>query len=420
MLKASALVYALVMALISSVVSGALVLYAYMIALSLETAHEHERILNNVNSGITLLLSTQDLVPDNSEKCIDLFGRGSDSVELKRAGWGVLAVVSARAKWKNYTQERLALCGTPLPPEKNTCFYLCETDRPLAVCGKTLLTGNCYLPKEGIKFSYIEGENFTGDRPVHGQTFPSTRELPDFNKEPFKDLMREMEDPYRENDSVIDLGNSPLPDTLTNSFMKRRLLVRSAFPVQFLHQFLKGNIYLYSSVSVTIGEDAAFDNIVVIAPRIIIREKAQGNGQFFASDSLLVEKEVKLGFPSAVGLLRRVSSSQTVSATIREKAEISGDVFCYSENNDLREQDLLSIENGVCIRGQVFCTGELGLQGTVYGAVIGRRLMLRTSSAMYENQLLDAVVDRSKLPGYYAGMDLWQDDRPKKVIAWVH
>src|ERR1051326_4795987 len=156
MLRASALVYSLVMALIIAILSSSILLYSYFSTASIRQYEKKERLLENVNSGINLLLSDQALVGLGENTTIDLFGEGHDPVTLQRKAWGAFEIIHCSASWKGATVSKTAMVGRTIGLDSDLCFYLAEHDAPLSVCGKTKLKGTCYLPKEGTKSAYID------------------------------------------------------------------------------------------------------------------------------------------------------------------------------------------------------------------------------------------------------------------------
>ena len=60
------------------------------------------------------------------------------------------------------------------------------------------------------------------------------------------------------------------------------------------------------------------------------------------------------------------------------------------------------------------------LKGDVWGSVYCDKFILSTSSSVYENHLLDATIDFSRLSKHYVGINVLDDAANKKVIKWLN
>jgi hypothetical protein len=61
------------------------------------------------------------------------------------------------------------------------------------------------------------------------------------------------------------------------------------------------------------------------------------------------------------------------------------------------------MDEGVKVTGLVYTPGYMDFKGDVTGSLYCGGFILRTPSAVYENHLLNAVVNAVELPGYYVG-----------------
>jgi hypothetical protein len=416
-LRAAALVYALVMALIIAILSSSLVLYSWISAESIQANEKKIRMLDNVNSAINLLLAQQTLVGLNESKRIDLFGSGNDSVQLNRRAWGVFEVISASAVWKGVSFSKIALVGYRNVRDSTFCFYLCDNSAPLAVCGKTRLNGTCYLPSPSIKNAYIEGKNFVGEKPVYGIIHKSSKELPRFNKEPFGIITDMLSSGATETGNIVD--PSEIPDSIRGSFSSPTIEISSQRKIILASKYLAGNICIRSAKEVLVANTVQLNGVIILAPKIRIEKGFKGSGQFYASDSILVGENVCFEYPSILGLARTKSSRDNIAIDLKKNITINGDLFTYEKSPDNKKKIAISMSEGDTVRGQVFSIGSLSLRGTVYGSVTSSKLVLKTSSASYENHLLDVVIDRNKLSPYFIGINTWGTVEKKEVIQWI-
>src|ERR1035437_6406738 len=140
MLKAGALVYAIVIGLIIALTSSSLILFAYFSSLHSENYFDRERVISNARSGINLLLS-QTAQAENERQYIDLFGNGTDSVILTAKNWGALEALSSTGISKHNSFTLTAFAGDNFSDDTTMALYLADMDKPLSLCGKTILHG---------------------------------------------------------------------------------------------------------------------------------------------------------------------------------------------------------------------------------------------------------------------------------------
>jgi hypothetical protein len=421
-IKGSAMLYAISIAVLLSLLSSSLIGYSYFSNLQFFYYNEVNQTQLNAQSGLNILLSGSDEVPLNSEKEIDLFNAGKDSVFLKRTAWGVFETATVRAHSKHSHTDLNVLIGTGVDTTEKKSLYLSDLDRPLAVCGNTLIKGIAYLPKSGVKNAYIEGESFTGKKIIDGITKTSSKSVPKFNEQLTKSLTELLNKNIPESDSVFNLANNEMPDSLKNSFTDKTIFVTSTESIDIRDQHYSGNICFISDKGIKIGKKAQLKDVIVIAPGIEVEEGFEGTIQAFASDSIKINKKVKLNYPSALGVLRTNRSKANVFISIKEDAEISGSVFAWQdpESSNVTNQVHIAIDKGVIVRGTVYSSVSADLKGTIYGSLTCAKIILTTPSSVYENHLLDATIDATKLSNYYAGMISESQKGGKKIVKWLY
>ena len=83
-------------------------------------------------------------------------------------------------------------------------MYLADQNKPLSLTGRTQITGNCYLPKAGVKRAYIEGKSFVGNKLINGTKYNSNKTLPPINKELINENLKNFFPKESINDSLMD------------------------------------------------------------------------------------------------------------------------------------------------------------------------------------------------------------------------
>lgn len=421
MIKAGALFYAIVISLIIAITSSALIMAAYLSRIQYENFEIRRQLSLNADSGIKLLLSKQSLVELNQQKTIDLFNKGIDSVILIRKLWGAYEIVISKAIFKNSTSVRTAQVGFYPDSDHLYSLHLSDKDKPLALCGNTIIKGPAFLPKAGVKRAYIEGQSFSRSLLIEGEIKQSDRTLPKFNAELIENIKTVFfNKSITNNDSVLNIKSELTGDSLNNSFENKTLVFSSSVPILISDGMYSGNIAVISDKQITVTSSALLKDVLLFAPKIIIEKKFRGNLQVFASDSISIGEEVTLTYPSVIGLISNNKPTSTSIIVLNKGDTIMGSVFIIKNENDVMEQTRLLISEEAVIFGQVYSNGYVDLKGTINGSLMCDNIMLSTASSVYENHLLNAVIDVSKLPEHYTGINLVEESTVKKIVKWLN
>ena len=105
---------------------------------------------------------------------------------------------------------------------------------------------------------------------------------------------------------------------------------------------------------------------------------------------------------------------------LNENDTISGNLFAYKKQNDVLKQAGLVISEKSVVYGHIYSNGYVDLKGTVDGSLMCNKIVLKTASSVYENHLLNAVIDATRLSKYYVGINLVDESNVKKVVKWLN
>jgi len=422
MIKASSLLFTLVISLLIAIVSSSLILFAYIARTQFQNYEINQQLNLNADSGLNLLLSRQSLVDINQQKNIDLYGRGEDSVELIRKTWGAYEIAVSRTHFKNTKVKRIAQVGYHPDSSHLYSMYIPDHNKPIALCGKTIIKGKAFLPKAGVKRTYIEGQSFEGDNLINGTIKKSESTLPEFNKDLIKNIDTVFSTQiFSNDDSVMNIANQLADDTLKNSFLNRTLVLKSAGPIEISGGIYSGNIVIISQTQITISSStASIENVILFAPRIIIENEFKGNLQAFASDSIFISNNVSLQYPSVLGLFQNKKSPRIPAIVLNEGAVVSGNIIINSTSTASTTLAGLILQSGAIVNGQVYCNGFADIKGTINGSLMCTKIILVTPSSVYENHLLNATIDVSQLSEHYVGINLVKESNVKKVVKWLN
>lgn len=416
MLKAGAMFFAVTVALIIAMLSGTMVMYAYLNRTDFEQTNQQLTAQRNARSGIELLLARPEVVAVGSSTQLDLFGNSLDQVTLERKQWGGFEIGVCTATRGNHMHSKAAIIGANLHPDAQMALYLADQKKPLSLCGHTVLKGTCYLPEAGVKRAYIEGQTFVGQQLVQGTVERSKRQLPNVNQEMLRQNMRYIQGEFPPNDSVIDIHK--LPPTLHRGFAEKTLIAATDGPISLTSGSISGNVRIVSPVSVFIGAEVQLQDAIVHAPVIVVEDGFTGRTQLFASDSLAIGRNCNLHYPSVVALARR-PDKKTAELRIGSGSVLNAVVVAWQQQVGVRNHLRVQIAENALVHGQLATNGLVELQGSIHGSLVCNGFTLRTPSSVYENHLLNAVIDQRKLSPHFVGINLLYDSPNRTVVKWL-
>jgi hypothetical protein len=417
MLKASSLYIVVIISFVIAVICSSLIAAAYFYKLSYQKKFRYDRLQNNLQSGINLLLSERESTLPGIEK-IGLFDNDVDSVITSQLPWGVFDVGSARAFIQQDTLQKSFMLAKSIDSTKWSALYLIDEDRPLSVSGQTTIRGNVRIPKAGIRAAYVNNQAYKGDpKFVDGHIYNSERAVPPLESKRLGQLITQLS------------GNPegrpfPLDDSLVeNSFFEptRSLKLDGSFTLKNVS--LRGNIILYSDTTLFIDSTAKLSHILIFARSVVIGSGFKGNCQIFARDSVTIGKGAVFAYPSCIGLLptpgQRTGMPPKVS--IGEGVRFGGLIFNY-EKEKSPVPTIIYIEKGSKITGQLYNMGTVALKDSVQinGSITCRKFLYQTDFTAYENFLINVRISAKALSPYYLTSGLLPEaKKKKKVLLWL-
>lgn len=417
MLKASALYLVIVIALVIGVLCSALIVSAYFYKQQYQQKFRYDKLENNLSSGVNILLGSGDQ-EYRDEKAWSLFGDGDDSVAIKKIPWGIYDIGLSRAFIQKDTLYKAFSIGAVIDSSKWAALYLIDEDRPLSVSGKTMIRGNAFIPKAGVKEAYVDGQAYQGDKQlVIGVKHNSEKTLPVLQPGRLN-LLHQLGTPSALNDTIL-----PRADSLSVSFFKPSRVINLKKHVTTLSNIrLTGNIILLSDTTIIIEHTAVLSNVLIFARSISVKDGFHGSCQLFATDSIGVDKHCSFSYPSCLGVIRDHNDKSTQGKIrIGENSMVTGVLFTY-EKEKSQLQTLIDIADNVKIYGQVYVMGLLKFNkgGEINGSVFANRFLYRSTYTTYENYLINIKLDATGLSPYYLTSALLPVSAKKqKVLQWL-
>ncbi|WP_046744107.1 hypothetical protein [Kordia zhangzhouensis] len=342
--------------------------------------------------------------------------------KVQKNYWGVFGKVYAQTKVKGKAFEKMALTSGFQSNNQRTSLYLKETHRPLIVVGNTKIEGKVFLPERGIRAGTISGNSYYGTKLIYGRILKSSETLPKF--------------PTQLKNHIEMLQKMPLPvddkhfieirqgKTYVNSFTKPVKTVFSNEELDLVNMQLIGNILIRSNTKIKVAASATLKDVILIAPIIEIEANVQGTFQAIASEQILVGKDCKLFYPSALVLtaeddLEEVSNKEVKKHIfIDQHTEVKGLIcFLQGESKNHFEPQIMLKENTL-LEGVVYCQQQLELLGNVAGSVYTGGFITKQFGSVYQNHIYNGTISSLELSENYVGFPL--ENLEQKVMKWLY
>lgn len=421
-LRGGALYLAIFISLVIAVLLSMMVLHSYYGTMDFNRFSIRQSVHRNLFSAFNYAVS-QNFECTQEPVTIDLFDNGSDSVQIVKKWWGCYQVIGIRSSYKGYSENMLCLTGTAFI--KDTALVLTENNKPVSVAGKTELKGICFIPKAGIKAAHIEGETFWGDNFIDGTKMDAPQQLPDIAPSIYKQ-MDDLNGTASNADSLVSFDQLPDADTIKNSFLSKTLRIVAGGKIILDDIRLSGNIIIQSPTRIVVNKNCMLNNILLVAPCIEIKDEFSGSLQALASDTILTGDEVSLNYPSSLVLINEPAvdsthKSKSVPAIIvGEKCIIKGTILACIKDGNFTNRIYVKINKESKVSGLVYVDGYLDMQGSISGAAFAKSFILNTNSGVYEQHLLNAVIDRPSLSDFFAGGIIFKDRKANKIVKWLN
>lgn len=418
MLRASALFIVIVISFLLASITSGIVYYTFYYKIQVADQHIYTKLIHNFNSAKAYLLC----LPESEsafDKTIDLYAEGNDAATVKGKVWGVFNVASVSVTDKNVKLEKSFMYGYAPSHESNAALHLGNSDRGLRISGKTTIVGTCYLPQGVVQTTSVDGYLYEGNRKlIDGDVIKSTDDKIAIN-EP---IIKRAEDLLHFN--FVSEGDQEAEDKLV---VKDTLIRSFSEPVLYIDYnderlkevvYLKGNIILYSKKHLMLSKQRQIIDAIVVAPSVQFLEGYQGSLQVICSDSIVLEPQVVLDYPSALLLLKSNAANANPKIQLKNDVKVKGILFAYSkELND--DKVYIQLNKESYLMGQAYSTGSIDSQGIVHGGLMCKTILLKTNTSINENYLLNTTIDVKRRSVYYTGSNLLPAKNKKRIIKYL-
>jgi hypothetical protein len=411
-LKGGALYIALIISIVIGIVLGVFILIAHFNQRQVISGLAITQLRMNLRSGLSMAGSESfSEAMNNTWQALPFNG---DSLRIKKLQWGSYEVICVESKNNIHYLREAAIYGSALGSD--TALLVCDRGRPIGLSGNIRLNGYCYFPKAGFKAAYIEGQSFSGGSDIGRFMKEGPTELPPVKKQLSDRLLKCQQQLDSNTDSLIPA----LPLQLRMEFSGKTAVWQS--PRMELDGIkLTGNIKLVGD-EITVGPMAQLEHVFMVAGKVRIRKGFKGVIHVLAKDSIILEDDCSLAYPSSLTLLNRQNDGLLRGIYLGTGCAVNGAVIALNENPSgpiALGRVMIKLNRSCEVYGLVYSADYLHLQGKLFGTALCNALMLITPSAVYENHLLDCELDPVKFGHSLVVPALFTDNASYKPCKWL-
>lgn len=412
-LPAGALLLVLTISLVVAAILLSLIYLAANRRLLMQRDTLHQQVRRNLASGLAYAQAYPEQ-PAFQALNLDLFGEGSDSVQLMRKPWGVFDVAVVSAAKGHFRDTTVALLGSTFSAINQAALYLTDENVPLAVNDDAQVRGEAWLPQTGDVRSGslpLTGERRQG-APVTGKILASQKQLPVVSDSALARL-RDYAQLHLE--GLLPAGSQPgtKPPSLATSFLGPPAVCYYTGPVA-LTGTIAGQVVVISSQRLIVEASSHLEDVLLLAPTILIKSGFRGRVQIIARDTVAIGDNCQLAYPSAACVY---GAQQTALVSLGAGSRLQGVVIATAAQPGLACS--VRLTPSTTVEGQVFSAGTVENCGTVRGTVMCRRLLYRGIGSFYENYLVNCLLDRPGLSPHFLTTRLLNPRAGIGVVAWL-
>lgn len=348
-------------------------------------------------------------------------------IKVARDLWGVFEKRTVTTSHRNSKYIKTALIGGADRNEM-PALYVNDHQRPVIMAGNAMITGDAFLPEQGLKMGNIMGLSYNRSSLLYGRQKLSGSSLPSLSSELKTQIAQLTRYDYLPKGEVL----TTIPEEgLKNSFQSPTLIIRDRV-VRLSKTSLVGNIIVSASYKIIVEADANLQDVVLMAPEIIIENWVKGQFQAIASESISVGKKCELAYPSALVVNKKPvfvdATNPDTKPTFNTKpaiymdsyAWVGGFVMVLDDSAAQQYAPQIKLDDNAKVVGEVYCTKNLELKGVVTGSVATDAFIALEDGSVYQNHLYNGSINSTSLNKSYAGLLLASREDNKKVMKWLY
>jgi hypothetical protein len=413
MLRGGILYLTLFLMLISTVFISLILLRQVIFQDKFTAWNKHEEIELNLKSAFLLYKQYPEILFLDDIVNLDLYGDSSSIVKLSKEPWGIYDIISVSAGWQKETIHRSGLFGEVITGN-DPALYVPDRGLNLSFSGHTKVIGTAYSPSGIIRKGSVEGQPFIYDNVTEGVIKASAETLPKLD--PI--VTEKIEELFDKINPGICLSQIESADNLLieNTFTNTEITYYDEPDAFISNLAFKGRIIICAPGSITVDYSSSLEDVILIARKIIVDEGFSGSFQAFALDSIIIGPNVNLTYPTTlcISAVDNYAASSSPAISVGAGTIIRGCIIL----NSLSDKSRLEVNENSTITGQIYCNGEVGLQGNINGSLFCNHFSFVSGRSTYVNHLLNADINMSKLPDGFCGFLVGEKPSTRGLIRW--
>lgn len=412
MVKAGALLYAIFITFVLSVLSGVFLLSIYYYQQQLSQLIKLTELNDDVKSALNIYLSSEDTFDTKEASKINLFDNGDHLVSVTTRKWGLYDIAFFNSEWKNLKVNEKVIIGQNVSEEERISLYYSNTSDKLTLCGNTFIKGNVKIPDQIVERGYIESKGYNNEELIYGQIGKAEYELPKLNS-----YISDLFDSFKTGEFDFDNQAYNFIDfiqesdkQIENSFDQETLVLYSDNPLYLDEISLIGNIIIIANGNVKITNTANLQDIILLGENIEFESEFIGNLQVYSTKSIVLEEGCSLYYPTVLC----VYSGNDANISIGSNSKVIGDVISYT--SEINSNSKVLINNGSIVQGLVYTNNKIEPKGSIYGSLYCNHIELNTKSSVYSGYLMNTEINVSKLSKFYKRSNILDKNHLKGEI----
>jgi hypothetical protein len=346
--------------------------------------HGERQIRYHLESGITLYCNDSTFMQSiDDDGGYLLFQDDTSSYVMFSTGdWGLYEHITVISGIDSTHVTRLL--GKAYENDIGACFWLSQKNRALSLLGDARLEGKTYVPLSGVNYMQTGTDHYKGEMMADSLIHLSDDSLPS------TDTLR-----LGQIDSLVNASPDRYPSLPGN-------MPYAGFNDSTLHYSIsghtgglsaRGKIVLHGD-HVRLDASARLNDVILVASSVVIEEGFSGTLQIFAKDTVLVNDNVRLDYPSGVML---TGNSRDTFLKLGNNSEINGYAIVLGK----KEESFTSVHanyiqgDSAALNGLLYVAGNAVITGRIRGAVYLTDCWYRSGEAFYACALYDAHISRS-------------------------
>ncbi|MPM01007.1 hypothetical protein SDC9_47244 [bioreactor metagenome] len=336
---------------------------------------------------------------DSSE--IELVKDVKSKMMIKKSYWGIYEVIKIVDLAEGYSE--IFLIGNKFESIYKPTIWVSNNQKYLDLAGDTKIKGEIYSGLN-IFYSRVNSDYYKGEQIEKERIKKSNEVMPTILND-IKEKVNKTFENINNNSFIESVRN------YDNSFNNNTIVIRSN---PKLNATYIGNLIIVGK-EIQIERSAKLEGVIIVANKVIIKQGCSVECQIFATDSVIVEKHVKMRYPS--GIYLRAEHSKNPGIIIKDSANIKGYIVADIMGQPPSIKAVYSQSDKSKVYGLLYVNGVAQLQGKIRGAAYLKESYYFSKQGYYSNILYNVHLERDTLINYPI---LMKANYNREVIKWLN